>query len=508
MPIDAAATQTVRSGTMDQYRRLRNRVARTAAAHIKLASWCATAGLHDQERTHLVYANYLRPSNGQLREIMSKLDLVRYRGQLMPQAQVDALKHQAKDVPTVKRERTRLMASLKRSLADRGYRMHDTLLNELDSIPNSLRVAVLESVLQEDGLPTAISKETFAALAAEPGQAATDALVRQAVFGQRQDTRKAAAEALQSRSFFAYVPTLVGALRPPVDVHFQVYWIGTVPRHDLFIYQQGPAADYSFESGGGGQTNVDITTHVISRKPTEVRTTLLPDRTLEADALRAQQAFAAKEANTVLNQRIGAALNVATGKDLDDVTQWWDWWNDYNEMYRPPYKPVVRTEINTAPIPYLFRVTNVSCFVAGTPVWTSTGTMPIEQVQPGESVLAQDPDSGELAYKPVFGTTVRPPSETIEIETDTATIRATKGHPFWVDGIGWQMAKELKRGQYLHSPRGPVEIRSVSRQPEAACYNLVVADFNSYFVSDAQVLVHDNNLREVTTAIVPGLVDP
>ena len=126
----------------------------------------------------------------------------------------------------------------------------------------------------------------------------------------------------------------------------------------------------------------------------------------------------------------------------------------------------------------------------------------------GDSVLAQDPDSGELTYKPVLATTVRPPSTTIEIKTDEATIRATRGHPFWVDGIGWQMAKELKAGQNLHSPRGPVQIQTARQHSEAVCYNLVVADFNSYFVSNAQVLVHDNNLREVTTAIVPGLVDP
>ena len=37
---------------------------------------------------------------------------------------------------------------------------------------------------------------------------------------------------------------------------------------------------------------------------------------------------------------------------------------------------------------------------------------------------------------------------------------------------------------------------------------MIVADFNTYFVGDAQVLVHDNNLRQVTTATVPGLVDP
>jgi hypothetical protein len=154
------------------------------------------------------------------------------------------------------------------------------------------------------------------------------------------------------------------------------------------------------------------------------------------------------------------------------------------------------------------RVQNVSCFVAGTPVWTSTGSMPIEQIAVGESVLAQDPETGELAYKPVLATTVRPRSTTIEIVAARTRIRATRGHPFWVDGIGWQMAKELKAGQLLHTPHGAVKIDSAEANGFDVCYNLVVADFNSYFVGTDQVLVHDNNLRQVTAATVPGLTGP
>ena len=56
--------------------------------------------------------------------------------------------------------------------------------------------------------------------------------------------------------------------------------------------------------------------------------------------------------------------------------------------------------------------------------------------------------------------------------------------------------------------RGPLLIDSVAAQGEDTCYNLVVADFNTYFVGEAQVPVHDINLRQVTTATVPGLVDP
>src|SRR5262249_54321590 len=140
------------------------------------------------------------------------------------------------------------------------------------------------------------------------------------------------------------------------------------------------------------------------------------------------------------------------------------------------------------------------CFVAGTPVWTMSGPMPIESVKVGELVIAQNPESGELAYKPVIDLTTRPKTALIETHLGETVIRSTAGHPFWVSGKGWQMAKELKAGQWLHTASGEVQIDSAESSDEAVCYNLVVADFHDYFVGKAKVLVHDNLLRGPTTA--------
>ena len=90
-----------------------------------------------------------------------------------------------------------------------------------------------------------------------------------------------------------------------------------------------------------------------------------------------------------------------------------------------------------------------SCFAAGTPVWSLTGPKPIETIDPGDRVLSQDPDSGELAYKPVLGVTFRPPSRRLVIGVGGEKITTTLGHPFWVAGEGWRMAKELKTGARL-----------------------------------------------------------
>ena len=51
-----------------------------------------------------------------------------------------------------------------------------------------------------------------------------------------------------------------------------------------------------------------------------------------------------------------------------------------------------------------------------------------------------------------------------------------------------------------------MKIEKVEPAADAPAYNLVVDDFNTYFVGGQGLLVHDNNFRRPTRAIVPGLV--
>jgi intein/homing endonuclease len=145
-----------------------------------------------------------------------------------------------------------------------------------------------------------------------------------------------------------------------------------------------------------------------------------------------------------------------------------------------------------------------SCFAKGTPVWTKTGQRRIETLELGDLVLSQDVDTGELIYKPVIERTVRPPSEILKVSVRSDEIRTTRGHPLWVSGVGWRMAKELGDGAILHSVTGGVRVAAVEPDGEEEAYNLVVADFNTYFVGDSGILVHDNTPRRPTRAVVPG----
>ena len=96
----------------------------------------------------------------------------------------------------------------------------------------------------------------------------------------------------------------------------------------------------------------------------------------------------------------------------------------------------------------------------------------------------------------MIGRTVRPPSEILNVSLGRETLRTTRGHLFWVAGVGWQMAKELQEGAILHGVPGSARVRTVESSGQEEAYNLVVADFNTYFVGDSGLLVHDNTPRK------------
>ncbi len=210
-----------------------------------------------------------------------------------------------------------------------------------------------------------------------------------------------------------------------------------------------------------------------------------------------------------LNARIAIVLRETTGnRDLDDDPKgWWSWWESYNESNYGPKETYEQNRYSFTQAPMAYTLTGHSCFVPGTPVWTVTGIVSIEKVQIGDWVLAQDVNTGELAYRPVANVTKGPPLPLVEIHTGDETIRCTYGHLFWVSGTGWRMAKELKVGDRLHTTKGTLAIDNVEKTGEASCHNLIVPEFNTYFVTDKQILVHDIDVRGPTTATVPGLVE-
>jgi hypothetical protein len=106
-------------------------------------------------------------------------------------------------------------------------------------------------------------------------------------------------------------------------------------------------------------------------------------------------------------------------------------------------------------------------------------------------VLAQDPETGVLSFRPVLAVHQNRPSPTLRIAVDGETIVATGIHRFWKAGKGWTMARDLKPGDRLRILGDTIDVRSIQPDANQPVYNLDVADDRDFFVGGKGLLVHD-----------------
>ena len=136
-----------------------------------------------------------------------------------------------------------------------------------------------------------------------------------------------------------------------------------------------------------------------------------------------------------------------------------------------------------------------TCFVAGTLVETENGSLPIEQITVGMMVYATNPETGETELKEVVNSFVRESSELVHITVNGEEITATPTHPFWVPQKGWTDAIDLRAGDRIQLLNGEyVIIEQVQHElleTPVTVYNFEVEDYHTYYVGDAEVLVHN-----------------
>jgi hypothetical protein len=138
------------------------------------------------------------------------------------------------------------------------------------------------------------------------------------------------------------------------------------------------------------------------------------------------------------------------------------------------------------------------CFVAGTLVETEEGLRPIEEIKIGDKVLARDVKTGETALKAVTDLIRRHARTIWEVvltgpESEAARFETTDDHPWWIAGQGWKKTAELAAGMAVVTKdgRGMIVASVVETGRTDATYNLTVADFETYFVGQQRVLVHN-----------------
>lgn len=107
-----------------------------------------------------------------------------------------------------------------------------------------------------------------------------------------------------------------------------------------------------------------------------------------------------------------------------------------------------------------------------------------------------------MAYKEVVGLFQKQADEIYYVHVGDEIIEVTGEHPFWLDGKGWTFVKDLKVGDLLVSSDGSkLTIDKIEKEPrKATVYNFEVKDFNSYFVSNLGVWVHNCALIKLPSA--------
>jgi len=505
-------------GRLAAYRRAREQYPETVAGQMQLADWCAKRKLADQQRAHLTRVLDLDPDNVKARGL---LGYRRVDGRWVSEQEIAQLSARAKQSAAALRQWRPKLLEIRNGLAQKSPRQREMAAERLRAIDDPAAIEPMELLLagenQQAAMLVVVKLEQMTA------PEAALALSRVAVFSRWQPVREAAAQALKTKDVQTYAPALLSALSTPVQSRAELY---TAPsgrltyRHTFFREGQDRNELAVFET--------EYRRNVLSGDVALARALLEEARLRDAATKARQREMAAAQQNAaigVFNRRICEVLSAATGQYVSDSPEaWWKWWSDYNEVFtvggKPTNRVYLREEVAFSD-PYMPPTGSgggsggstpgtgltFECLVAGTPVWTDAGAVAVERIQAGDRVLSQDPDSGELAYKPVLRTTQRPPAALMKIDLGDQQIQCSGGHPFWICGEGWTKARFLKPGSPLHSVTGTRSIQAVEEAGNAATYNLIVADFHTYFCGKARVLTHDNTIRKATAAVVPGLVD-
>lgn len=522
LPVRQAQATALADDTLARYQKLRETTPDTPQGHYQMARWCRRNRLADEQRYHWLRVLQADPQN---EEALKSLGMVWYDGELVPRETADRLRDQERrQAQAQKHWRSRIAAweraldagDARRGLTELREEVDESAILTFEKLAASIARASTDDAENRRRLCGAFLE----ALADMPTFAAAESLVRFALLAPDESHREYATKYLAARPLHETVPLLLRGLRAPIESQFDIYVspYGNV-RYSHELVTNTPEAKQVIERTRSGRAEVVSTnqkqpalTQILQVKNREKQNATRYAARLANDAVNLEQQIAAANArNAAANQHITSVLTDVTGQDYgSDPVAWWDFWRDYNEFEDHEYPPefvdhryINDTSYTFVTPPAYFRFedrrpygrSGRSCFVAGTPVWTKTGTVPIEHLSVGDLVLSRHMESGELAFRPVVATTTRKPSPMLQIDVNGRELRTTLGHPFWVAGRGWRMAKELAPGDLLHTVDGLIEVAEISPTRDEQAFNLVVEGASDYFVGEAGVLVHDNTPR-------------
>jgi len=486
MTYDEVVADAGRDKRLAEYRDRRREAEATVAGQVSLADWCRRQQLTEQERVHLLAVIALDPGHAIAR---SRLGHRRVGERWIdPRGVAAAREAEARLTAAFGKQ-----AAALRVLAARlgtGAILPEEAAAGIEERCDPAGIVLLETCLSTANEPAAAS--VVEALSRHSGEAVSESLVRHAVSSRWPGVRQAAIDVLRERDRRGWVPLLLDAFAGVVSS--QVAW-----REEIDGSFSGRFVQVA---EGADRIRVAVHEHGVQapidpeRCPSEalLMAALL---TIQADERRG----AINRQLAVTNASVAAVLRAATGESIgDDPAAWRAWWSEQTGTPIPARKPLEsyssrgwsRSQISMVVNAAMTQPRLVDCLAAGTVVWTQSGPVAIDQLQPGDLVLSQDPDGGTLALRPVLATTVRPAERPVTIGVAGGTIRASAQHPFRVVGRGWTMARDLMPGNRLTGLDGAVVVESIGEEETPVrSFNVVVADDHTYFCGPAKVLCHD-----------------
>jgi hypothetical protein len=506
--IDDVPRLASKDTALAMYESKREKTPDTLAGQLNLARWCQSRGLAPQARAHFNEVLVFDPDNAEAR---AALGFKRVGKSWVAKPELDGMIEEAQRLSQALNKWLPKIVVIRKGLAQGQGPDFEAAQKQFADIKDAESIPALEYTL------SAVTEQCATLLVEKLAQwdtlPATQALVRQAVYSPWAGVRQSAAKKLAPRPKEDYVPKMLAAMYTPLQARTVVVnQGGRLVSREVFA-REGRSAwevvmiDTTYERDERQFGNQEAAT---SRAVSLIRGDAAARRLVAA-----MQTVRTEE----MNARIMAALADATDQStLVRPDDWWSWWDNQNETsyssakptstdyeYRyvrltdQPYGSSVITPESAQPVQHH------SCFAAGTLVWTSGGAKRIETLRLGDLVLSQDTESGEIAYKPVLRTTVRQHAEIFKVRTSGPTLLCTGGHLFWVAGEGWMKARDLNSGQTLHCATGTIQVSEVEPSEPQNTFNLIVADFDTYFVGPEKILTHDVTERQRTRSMVPGL---
>lgn len=534
LPYEDSVAEGDEVARLDAYNQQRAELLRQPHGTWRLAAWCRKNKYADQERVHLQQLLKQPDPTVNAETVLERLGYQRSGASWMStQERKSAAELTAEIELSHKRWDAKLQLLSQQLLGT--PKQQAAAAKALEEIKD---VSIVHAIVDNLSLVSrTLAESCVKTLGQIQEYQASRALAGQAVFSPWTGVRTLAMERLKQRDQTHYVPDLLMLLSNPVRTRTNVAgridpnWTGTNGSGPDFFVN----LDYVWVEETQDTIRIGIrrlfpmsfaanTVHIASIRHPEFRGTYDRNTGQRVGAVDVNDALMelAYQAETLdytaeslndgrleMNRRVGRVMACCTDQEMSaEPKVWWDYWTNFASVATPTKSVVVVDERKSQPnVPSLSQHSiRRSCLVAGTPIWTERGLVSIETIQSGDRVLSKDVNSGELTYKPVLFTTVREPTPVQTFVVNDESITASYGHHFWVSGQGWTKMRELTANEPMHTATGMHRIQRVEDEGKSEkVYNLVVADFHTYFVGKSMVLSHDVMAPGLTNLKVPGL---